>query len=226
MKKQFNDEQLDQMMRTLISDASANDSLLEEISDSPATWWAVRRAISSEKETAKAPWPPANIVRRWLMILVPAAAAAAVLTSLFVFRPTQAPAPVLTAATETVQAPTVNSPSTDIAVTQPQPGSTTLTVTTKRTDSSPKVQRAVNRETKKFSQTLTAIKDKTEIKSEFISLTYARNPESGQIVRVKVPSSMMVSLGVVASVAKPSAVVDAEVLIGDDGLTRAIRFIR
>jgi hypothetical protein len=66
---------------------------------------------------------------------------------------------------------------------------------------------------------------KTEIKSDFIALSYARDAESGQIVRVKVPSSMMVTLGLVATVEKPSALVDAEVIVGDDGLTRAIRFI-
>ena len=72
---------------------------------------------------------------------------------------------------------------------------------------------------------LTASK-RTEIKTDFIALTYARDPDSGQIVRVRVPSSMMVTLGVVATVKKPTDMVDAEVLVGDDGLTRAIRFIR
>jgi hypothetical protein len=66
----------------------------------------------------------------------------------------------------------------------------------------------------------------TEVKSEFIALSYARNPESGQVVRVKVPSSMMVSLGLVASVEKPNSLVNAELLVGDDGMTHAIRFIR
>jgi hypothetical protein len=66
----------------------------------------------------------------------------------------------------------------------------------------------------------------TEIKSEFIALAYARSPESGQLIRVKVPSSMMVSLGVVPTVNDPSKLIDAEVLVGDDGLTHAIRFIR
>jgi hypothetical protein len=65
-----------------------------------------------------------------------------------------------------------------------------------------------------------------EVKTDFIALSYARDPDSGQIVRVRVPSSMMVSLGLVTSVKQPAELVDAEVLVGDDGLTRAIRFIR
>ena len=65
-----------------------------------------------------------------------------------------------------------------------------------------------------------------ETKTDFIALSYAADTESGQIVRVKVPSSMMVSLGVATNVEKESKMVNAEVVIGDDGLARAIRFIR
>ena len=65
-----------------------------------------------------------------------------------------------------------------------------------------------------------------ETKTDFIALSYAANTDSGQIVRVKVPSSMMVSLGVATNVEKGSDLVNAEVVIGDDGLARAIRFIR
>ncbi len=64
-----------------------------------------------------------------------------------------------------------------------------------------------------------------EIKTEFISLSYLPTPESGQIVRVKVPRAMMVSLGVSNNVAKNAEMVSAEVILGDDGSSRAIRFI-
>jgi len=57
-------------------------------------------------------------------------------------------------------------------------------------------------------------------------LSYAANTDSGQIVRVKVPRSMMVSLGLKSNVEKESELVSAEVVIGDDGAARAIRFIR
>jgi len=79
---------------------------------------------------------------------------------------------------------------------------------------------------KRVTKSLTAAVKKTEIKTEFIALSYGRNPESGQIVRVKVPSSMMVTVGLVPSVQKPTSMIDAEVVVGDDGMTHAIRFIR
>ena len=62
--------------------------------------------------------------------------------------------------------------------------------------------------------------------ADFIALSYGADAESGQIVKVKVPSSMMVSLGVAQNVKKGSELVNAEVVVGDDGLARAIRFIR
>jgi len=81
---------------------------------------------------------------------------------------------------------------------------------------------------KTLPRTLVAAKIKTreEVKTDFISLTYAQQPSSGQVLRVKVPSAMMVELGVVPTVEKPTSLVDAEVLVGDDGMTHAIRFIR
>ena len=79
---------------------------------------------------------------------------------------------------------------------------------------------------KRVARPLTAAAEKTEIKTEFIALSYGRNPESGQIVRVRVPSSMMVTVGLVPSVQKPTSMIDAEVVVGDDGMTHAIRFIR
>ena len=67
---------------------------------------------------------------------------------------------------------------------------------------------------------------KTESKTDFIALSYSSATDSGQIVRVKVPSSMMVSLGVTTEAEQESKFVNAEVVIGDDGMARAIRFIR
>ena len=84
MKKEFTDEQLDKMMRSLVCDASADSGEIKDIAGSPAVWWAIQREINAQKEISKAPWPPANIIRRWLLIAIPAAAAA-VLVLAFVY---------------------------------------------------------------------------------------------------------------------------------------------
>ena len=75
------------------------------------------------------------------------------------------------------------------------------------------------------SQIKSAAKTATEAATEFIALSYLPASESGQIVRVKVPRSMMVSLGVTTKTEKNSELVNAEVVVGDDGAARAIRFL-
>ncbi len=66
---------------------------------------------------------------------------------------------------------------------------------------------------------------KTESATEFIALSYLPASESGQVVRVKVPRSMMVSLGVSTNVERSKELINAEVIVGDDGAARAIRFL-
>lgn len=223
MKKDLTDNELDRLMQSIICDPATDDDL-REIADSPTVWWAVQREIANGSE-ARSPWPPSNAVRRWLMILAPTAVLAAIAISLFVWWP----------AKQQISAPTVASNE----ITAPQssdsiPTSTVLQQDTKTADSarptfarSTETRRAMHQQ-RIVSSTQTAKNTPSkspEIKTDFIALTYARNPQSGQIVRVKVPRSMMAQLGLVASVSKPNDLVDAEVVVGDDGLTRAIRFI-
>ncbi len=225
MKKQFTDEQIDQMMRTMMSDASLDNTAVNEIADSPTMWWAVQRQIAEQKATAVSPWPPVNIIRRLLMIGVPTTVAVALLISLFVFRSGSVPSDVAVV-------PTNEDTSTSQTVVNNDDVQTAVSPEVKQPEQKRSQTIAANLKTapkqvkKPIVSTQVAAKEKTEIKTEFIALSYARNPDSGQIVRVKVPSSMMVTLGLVASVEKPSNLVNAEVVVGDDGLTRAIRFIR
>ena len=228
MKKQISDEQFDQMMRTVLSDAALNDAAVNDIADSRHMWWAVKRQIAQQKETSATPWPPSNIIRRLLTIGIPTAFAAALLISFFVFRTSNT--------VGTAGIIPVNNVQTAETVATDEPKTVESTVA--KAENKTAVHRSVTAVPVKFTSpkrivdrvasnaTVAKVAPKTEIRTEFIALSYARNPESGQIVRVKVPSSMMVTLGLVASVEKPSNLVDAEVLVGDDGLARAIRFIR
>ncbi len=231
MKKQFTDEQLDQMMRTLISDAALDERTVDRVADSPTLWWAVQRQINRKKEVAVSPWPPVGKWWRWAIFAVPVGVAAIVLVALFAVQPSDgdqnvaihvdpvvekvSPQPRVTAGPN----PSVVLPKAETyksSAVRPLPSSKFLAVKHAANRLAMRVQTA----------SATVAKKSTEIKTDFIALSYAGNPDSGQIVRVKVPSSMMVTLGLVASVERPSNLVDAEVLVGDDGLTRAIRFIR
>ena len=232
MKKKLSDEQLDQMMRIIMNDAALDDATVNEVADSPTLWWSVQRQINQEKEVDTSPWPPVGNFWRWMILAVPAAAAAAVLITLFAFQPSGVADDVavnsVPAPDETVRMqpkvnvdPSVEAPFTKAEINRPSKSTDRTTpkfVAAKHTEN--------RRAATKQAATSTVAKKSAEIKTDFIALSYARNPESGQIIRVKVPSSMMVTLGLVASVEKPSNLIDAQVIVGDDGLTRAIRFIR
>lgn len=68
-----------------------------------------------------------------------------------------------------------------------------------------------------------------EIATEFIPLGHGgplSSGDGGQVVRVELPRSALVSLGLPMNVERASERVKADVLVGDDGMARAIRFVR
>jgi len=68
-----------------------------------------------------------------------------------------------------------------------------------------------------------------EVATDFLPLTYIADSaqmDSAHVVRVKMPRSALVSFGLPMNYERASELVKADVLIGDDGLARAIRFIQ
>ena len=234
MKMNSNDQRLEILIREIVSAASVDESILEEVASSPTVWKNVQREIRKHEPASAYSFAK---VWRWLLIGVPAATAAALLITLFVSRSYIDPASSLPAFEQAAalnpEAALPTTPET-IEPTAPETMKTepvASKVNSKERRNPGRVLQPTTRKLRQRSarpQTLISPSPSAEsaIKSEFIALSYARDPESGQIIRVKVPRSMMVTVGLVASVEKPTALVDAEVLIGDDGMTRAIRFIR
>jgi hypothetical protein len=68
-----------------------------------------------------------------------------------------------------------------------------------------------------------------EIATDFMPLTYdggAMAMESGHVVRVELPRTALVSMGLPMNPDRAGELVKADVLMGDDGVARAIRFVR
>jgi len=68
-----------------------------------------------------------------------------------------------------------------------------------------------------------------EIATDFFPLTFAADSissEGGHLVRVTIPRSVLVAMGLPMNVDRATEHVRADVFIGDDGLARAIRFIQ
>lgn len=69
---------------------------------------------------------------------------------------------------------------------------------------------------------------KNEVVTDYIPLTYINDStafDSGSVVRVQVPRSTLVSMGLPMNADNSSALVKADVVVGDDGVARAIRFV-
>jgi hypothetical protein len=63
----------------------------------------------------------------------------------------------------------------------------------------------------------------------YIPLTYLADStamESGQIVRVRLPRSALISLGLAMGAESMGELVEADVVLGDDGVARAIRLVQ
>lgn len=72
-----------------------------------------------------------------------------------------------------------------------------------------------------------AAEEEIEIATDYLPLTYVANSEeqSGQVMRVEMPRSAMLALGLPVEDEPTGERVKADVIVGDDGLALAIRFV-
>lgn len=69
----------------------------------------------------------------------------------------------------------------------------------------------------------------TEIATDFLPLvdeSSLQTMNSGRVIRVELPRSALVSFGLPVNMERTNERVKADVLLGDDGLARAVRFVR
>jgi len=69
----------------------------------------------------------------------------------------------------------------------------------------------------------------TEIATDFIPLTNRESlaqMDGGQVMRVELPRSALMSFGLPMDMERASERIKADVVVGNDGLARAIRFVR
>ena len=68
----------------------------------------------------------------------------------------------------------------------------------------------------------------TEVATEFLPLPYYHVPmNTGSTVRIQVPATALVSFGLAPNdFREGDGTIQADVLVGDDGLARAVRFVR
>jgi hypothetical protein len=244
MNNKFTDEQLDLIAANLLRDFTSDNAKLDEIADSPTLFRNIKREINLQKSGESKSW-----IELWYRQTFAFAAFATLVIGfgiglIWLLNAPQnnevagLETPIIETkkvvegqieqpkAADKVEVTPVIGRKSSVSV-APRPIIKTPAIKTVTPKIEPKII-AVKQTKITPKQTSEAVEVKSEaeeIKTEFISLSYLPTPESGQIVRVKVPRSMMVSLGVSNNVSKNAELVSAEVILGDDGSSRAIRFI-
>jgi hypothetical protein len=69
----------------------------------------------------------------------------------------------------------------------------------------------------------------SEYTTDFFPLSYGGDQqpmESGEVIRVQIPRSALIAFGLPVNVERADVPVKADLLVGEDGLARAIRFVR
>ncbi len=244
------EENLDRLARAVLQSAVLSDEEIEEIIVAPRLWQATRNRLAVEKERRGTSrffgwrWQWASVAAFAILIAAGAAFCHFRQTNSEIAGDTSekiSDAPTVLSKNEPATFESKSKSSNQIISPNESPKISSI-IKDRRITSQAKTIRARSIPTAGFAA-LNAAKIKlvrqagtppeektrkkitTETATEFIALSYLPATESGQVVRVKVPRSMMVSLGVTTKTEKNSELVNAEVVLGDDGAARAIRFL-
>jgi hypothetical protein len=88
---------------------------------------------------------------------------------------------------------------------------------------------STKRHTRRRAATSDDVARNDETVTDYIPLTYladATAVESGTVLRVELPPSALIAVGLPAPVERTDSRVKADVVVGDDGVARAVRFVR
>lgn len=205
------------------------------------------RAFRQRREAASStvvPFAPAKVMPRWMPLSIAAAAALLVVSTLGLLRllPTGAHEPAQQAASASSPSQTAPPPATTPS--EATPGSPLIDSTD---DSGSKRQNEISpayagnrprpsmrpelngRAARRDASYNPSTSAREEIATDFLPLSYGSDLtqlEGGQVVRVELPRAALQSLGLPMNVERAGERVKADVLIGSDGVARAIRFIR
>lgn len=222
-KKQLNNKALDAVGRSLIAGSGLTDAEIEKIVDAPYLYAKVKaRAQDGNHEQARQ--------RRWIVSpLATTVFGSLVLTIAGIvgfsyFGQKESPE----FRVRDVQVP-VTAPGIERPKVPPEPVVTKFTAG-RSFDNDVQVEQAVERRVVRRTQTKPQPVDMGQSEAEFYTLTYAGDPQEtvrgGRVIRVDIPRSTLFAMGVDLPLENESPTVKADLLVGPDGVTQAIRIVR
>ena len=230
MKKDLEKNQLDRVRGKLLRAAIVPEEQIEKAIGAPGLFAAIKAGINAEKAQREESRPVGFAEWNWLRFAVQAMALVIIALGAFgLFKYSSKDYSIPEVAQENNPAPPVDLPQPPesaqdgvelIKVQEPQ---RTNIASARRVHT--EVKRAVRTRSAK-----TPMQREVEEVGEFYALSYAGSldtaRESGQIIRVELPRSSLFALGIDVPVenARENRV-KADLLIGEDGMTKAVRIV-
>ena len=208
----------EQLCRSIFAAATASQEQMEAAADAPFLYQRIRNEIAqhtaitplASKRAFFADW----FAWRWA---IPVLAVLLLAIGLWQWWPQHDAPPVARQTIAPASTPTLQIP--DAKQTNAEPAAEPAAEPTLRAS-----HRAAPARTR---QALQRRQRQEEVTSEFIPLTYVADSAatSGHLIRIEVTPAMLASLGFPLPSASNKEWVKADLMLGDDGLARAIRFV-
>jgi hypothetical protein len=215
--RKLENKQLDEIGKRLAAADMVPAREIDDIVANPTLFYSVLTRIESEV-SHKAP------ARRSLLrpIIASGSSLALIVVAVFAYITFK------TKPTDVVKAPTPASPTT--SETKKFPVSDTAVNPNIRTiPAEDRVERIVERPSIRPVRTRQPVAQQARYEENFYALSYAGDPNEtergGRIVRVEIPRSALFAMGVNVPLENENSTVKADLLVGNDGVTRAIRVV-
>jgi hypothetical protein len=209
---------LDEIGKAIVKAGALSSREVDTITAKPDLFDAIRAQI---KLVTDEPAPKRGVRTKLVgafssIVLV----AAAIALALVVFR---------TKPVDVVHGPLPSTPTTRDATKFTEPDKV-VSSDLPRTASQPRVERISSKPEIKFNRPKQSAAQQIRYEGDFYALSYAGDPSEtdrgGRIVRVDVPRSTLFAMGIDIPLENETETVKADLLVGSDGVTRAIRVVK
>lgn len=232
MKKGYDNQKLDQIGKRLFDTEPLAATVIDDIVAKPDLFSLVRERIAADKAASIAELRKTSPVRRYVIaysgmaLTVLAAAGAIYLYTPSKYIPSKPETTTIKAPVQVVNSkvPDIADPEVVRSEVPPQPITGKLSAD-RTTKDEPKAEKAILLRTEPVSRPRRIAEPDTR----FLPVSYTGDPDEmsggGQVVRVEMKRSSLFALGVNIPLENDDTVIKADLLIGRDGVTRAIRVI-
>lgn len=232
-QQKLNETRLEQMRQSLLHAVNPSEDEIAAIANAPELYERVRARIAAEqarRAQAQAD-KQAAVLPSWAALLnglKPARwALAAAMAGVALFALAWQ-SELFTSTQKTLEAnvaATTNTPPAPVTAPAANEKSTATIETTGETEGATSQPASIRHVHAAYRRARAAV---PEVMTEFLPLTYVSEAaqETGQVVRVRIPRATLASFGLPVNAERVNELIKADILIGDDGLARAIRFVQ